>query len=120
MIREGRCRINWPDWLARPRSSTRAPAGKACGLKRSLNGNAWLLPAILLLGAAWAALVLWLNPSFLWWLVPIVGSLMGLYLPESQQFRNVQGEAPIGVVQGLFREGAARTLQRNQSRRSHG
>ncbi|MGO2489060.1 MAG: glucans biosynthesis glucosyltransferase MdoH [Pseudomonas taetrolens] len=35
-----------------------------------------------LLGAAWAALVLWLNPSFLWWLVPIVGSLM-LSIPVS-------------------------------------
>ena len=35
-----------------------------------------------LLGSAWAALVLWLNPSFLWWLVPIVGSLM-LSIPVS-------------------------------------
>jgi membrane glycosyltransferase len=35
-----------------------------------------------LLGAAWAALVIWLNPSFLWWLTPIVGSLM-LSIPVS-------------------------------------
>lgn len=35
-----------------------------------------------LLGAAWALLVAWLNPSFLWWLVPIVGSLM-LSIPVS-------------------------------------
>jgi len=34
------------------------------------------------LGAAWAALVIWLNPSFLWWLTPIVGSLM-LSIPVS-------------------------------------
>ena len=35
-----------------------------------------------LLGALWAALVIWLNPSFLWWLTPIVGSLM-LSIPVS-------------------------------------
>lgn len=35
-----------------------------------------------LLGVAWALLVAWLNPSFLWWLVPIVGSLM-LSIPVS-------------------------------------
>ncbi|MHC6227807.1 glucans biosynthesis glucosyltransferase MdoH [Pseudomonas sp. X10] len=35
-----------------------------------------------LLGLAWALLVAWLNPSFLWWLVPIVGSLM-LSIPVS-------------------------------------
>ncbi|MNQ88548.1 Glucans biosynthesis glucosyltransferase H [compost metagenome] len=35
-----------------------------------------------LLGAAWALLVISLNPSFLWWLVPIVGSLM-LSIPVS-------------------------------------
>lgn len=28
-----------------------------------------------LLGIAWAALVYWLNPSFLWWLAPVVGAL---------------------------------------------
>lgn len=35
-----------------------------------------------LLGFLWALLVVWLNPSFLWWLVPIVGSLM-LSIPVS-------------------------------------
>ncbi|WP_422403654.1 glucans biosynthesis glucosyltransferase MdoH [Pseudomonas sp. GZD-209] len=35
-----------------------------------------------LLGFAWAALVAWLNPSFLWWLAPIVGSLL-LSIPVS-------------------------------------
>ncbi|MDD0976049.1 glucans biosynthesis glucosyltransferase MdoH [Pseudomonas fontis] len=35
-----------------------------------------------LLGLCWALLVAWLNPSFLWWLVPIVGSLM-LSIPVS-------------------------------------
>ncbi|MFJ3482717.1 glucans biosynthesis glucosyltransferase MdoH [Pseudomonas sp. NPDC090202] len=34
------------------------------------------------LGFAWAALVIWLNPSFLWWLTPIVGSLI-LSIPVS-------------------------------------
>jgi len=28
------------------------------------------------LGVAWGALVYWLNPSFIWWLMPIAGSLM--------------------------------------------
>lgn len=35
-----------------------------------------------LLGVLWTALVAWLNPSFLWWLAPIVGSLM-LSIPLS-------------------------------------
>ncbi len=35
-----------------------------------------------LLGFAWAGLVAWLNPSFLWWLAPIVGSLV-LSIPVS-------------------------------------
>ena len=35
-----------------------------------------------LLGAAWTALVAWLNPQFLWWLSPIVASLM-LSIPVS-------------------------------------
>ncbi|KAF1071203.1 MAG: Glucans biosynthesis glucosyltransferase H [Pseudomonas citronellolis] len=34
------------------------------------------------LGLGWALLVLWLNPRFLWWLSPIVGSLM-LSIPVS-------------------------------------
>jgi membrane glycosyltransferase len=35
-----------------------------------------------LLGAAWAAGVYWLNAAFLWWLLPIVGSLV-LSIPLS-------------------------------------
>ena len=35
-----------------------------------------------LLGVAWAAGVYWLNPSFLWWLLPVVGALM-LSIPLS-------------------------------------
>ena len=35
-----------------------------------------------MLGFFWALLVIWLNPSFLWWLVPIVGSLI-LSIPVS-------------------------------------
>jgi membrane glycosyltransferase len=35
-----------------------------------------------LLGTLWAAGVYWLNPSFLWWLLPIVGALM-LSIPLS-------------------------------------
>ena len=67
------------------------------------------------LGAALAALIGIADLAGGWQAVFYVGGvvpllivpLLGLYLPESQQFRNVQGEAPIGVVQGLFREGAA-------------
>ena len=29
-----------------------------------------------LLGAAWAGLIYWLNPGFLWWLLPVVGALV--------------------------------------------
>jgi len=35
-----------------------------------------------LLGIVWAALVYWLNPAFLWWLLPVVGALM-LSIPLS-------------------------------------
>ncbi|HEX6004635.1 MAG TPA: glucans biosynthesis glucosyltransferase MdoH [Burkholderiales bacterium] len=35
-----------------------------------------------LLGVVWAAGVYWLNPSFLWWLLPVVGALM-LSIPLS-------------------------------------
>ncbi|MGE5523389.1 MAG: glucans biosynthesis glucosyltransferase MdoH, partial [Rhodospirillaceae bacterium] len=34
------------------------------------------------MGTAWAALVYWLNPSFLWWLLPVVGALI-LSIPIS-------------------------------------
>ena len=67
------------------------------------------------LGAALAALIGIADLAGGWQVVFYVGGvvpllivpLLGLYLPESQQFRNVQGEAPIGVVQGLFHNGAA-------------
>src|SRR6185295_5276594 len=35
-----------------------------------------------LLGTVWAAGVYWLNPAFLWWLLPVVGALM-LSIPMS-------------------------------------
>jgi membrane glycosyltransferase len=35
-----------------------------------------------LLGVGWAALVYWLNPAFLWWLLPVVGALI-LSIPLS-------------------------------------
>jgi membrane glycosyltransferase len=35
-----------------------------------------------LLGIAWAGLVYWLNPAFLWWLLPVVGALI-LSIPLS-------------------------------------
>jgi membrane glycosyltransferase len=34
------------------------------------------------IGVVWAAAVYWLNPSFLWWLMPVVGALM-LSIPIS-------------------------------------
>jgi membrane glycosyltransferase len=35
-----------------------------------------------ILGVVWAAGVYWLNPAFLWWLLPVVGALM-LSIPRS-------------------------------------
>jgi membrane glycosyltransferase len=35
-----------------------------------------------LIGVLWAALVWWLNPSYLWWLLPVVGALV-LSIPLS-------------------------------------
>ncbi|GAB3625301.1 Glucans biosynthesis glucosyltransferase H [Pandoraea terrae] len=35
-----------------------------------------------LLGAAWGGIVYWLNPNFIWWLMPIVGAMM-LSIPLS-------------------------------------
>jgi AAHS family 3-hydroxyphenylpropionic acid transporter len=67
------------------------------------------------LGAALAAMIGIADLAGGWQVVFYVGGvvpllivpLLGFYLPESQQFRKVQGEAPVGVVQGLFRDGAA-------------
>jgi AAHS family 3-hydroxyphenylpropionic acid transporter len=50
----------------------------------------------------------WQAVFYVGGLVPLlIVPLLGLYLPESAQFRSVQDVAPIGVVRGLFREGAA-------------
>ncbi|MFH6568084.1 3-(3-hydroxy-phenyl)propionate transporter MhpT [Pseudomonas kulmbachensis] len=67
------------------------------------------------LGAALAAMIGIADLVGGWQVVFYVGGvvpllivpLLGFYLLESQQFRKVQGEAPVGVVQGLFRDGAA-------------
>lgn len=67
------------------------------------------------LGAALAAMIGIADLTGGWQVVFYVGGvvpllivpLLGLYLPESQQFRNAQGETPVGLVQGLFRDGAA-------------
>lgn len=67
------------------------------------------------LGAALAASIGIAQLATGWQVVFYVGGvvpllivpLLWLYLPESAQFRRVQDVAPIGVVQGLFRKGAA-------------
>ena len=67
------------------------------------------------LGAALAACIGIAQLTGGWQVVFYVGGvvpllivpLLGLYLPESQQFRQARSEAPMGVVQGLFGEGAA-------------
>jgi membrane glycosyltransferase len=53
-------------WKSPPREDAQTPWLEA--LRRHGAGT--------LLGAVWAAGVYWLNPSFLWWLLPIVGSLV--------------------------------------------
>ena len=50
----------------------------------------------------------WQAVFYIGGLVPLlIVPLLGLYLPESLQLRAGADVAPIGVVQGLFREGAA-------------
>lgn len=50
----------------------------------------------------------WQTVFYLGGLVPLlIVPLLALYLPESQQFHAARDAAPISVVQGLFREGAA-------------
>jgi membrane glycosyltransferase len=51
-----------------------------------------------LIGVVWAAGVYWLNPSFLWWLLPVVGALM-LSIPMSVY------SSRISLGRGLFRAG---------------
>jgi membrane glycosyltransferase len=59
-------------WKSPPREDAETTWGEA------LQRHGWHT----LLGIAWAAGVYWLNPSFLWWLLPVVGALM-LSIPLS-------------------------------------
>jgi membrane glycosyltransferase len=59
--------LGWTiQWKSPPREDTQTGWGEA--LRR--HGLQTLL------GIAWAGLVYWLNPAFLWWLLPVVGALM--------------------------------------------
>jgi membrane glycosyltransferase len=59
--------IGWSiKWKSPPRGDNETPWSEA--LLRHGSGSA--------LGVIWAGIVYWLNPGFLWWLLPIVGSLM--------------------------------------------
>jgi membrane glycosyltransferase len=53
-------------WKSPPREDAATPWGQA--LVRHGGGS--------LLGLAWLGLVYWLNPHFLWWLLPVAGSLV--------------------------------------------
>lgn len=53
-------------WHSPPREDAQTPWPEA--FRRHAGDTA--------LGVAWAALIYWLNPGFLWWLLPIVGSLV--------------------------------------------
>ena len=59
-------------WKSPPREDSQTPWSEA--LRRHGAGS--------LLGVLWAGLVYWLNPEFLWWLLPVVGALM-LAIPLS-------------------------------------
>src|SRR5690606_11346126 len=52
-------------WRSPPRGDVETTWGEA------LRRHGWQT----VLGIAWAATVYWLNPAFLWWLLPIVGAL---------------------------------------------
>ncbi len=57
----------WPiQWHSSPREDAQT------SWREALRRHGWQT----LLGVGWAAGVYWLNPSFLWWLLPIVGALM--------------------------------------------
>jgi membrane glycosyltransferase len=63
----------WPiQWQSPPREDAQTSWGEAT------RRHGWQT----LLGVLWAAGVYWLDPSFLWWLLPIVGALM-LSIPLS-------------------------------------
>src|SRR3546814_20845820 len=53
-------------WKSPPRDDTATPWSQAA--IRHGGGT--------LLGLAWLGLVYWLNPHFLWWLLPVAGSLV--------------------------------------------
>lgn len=53
-------------WTSPPREDAETPWGEA--IRRHAGDS--------LLGICWAAGAYWLNPGFLWWLLPIVGSLI--------------------------------------------
>lgn len=58
--------IGWGiSWKSPPREDAETTWGEA------FRRHGWHT----LLGFAWGGLVYWLNPNFLWWLLPIVGSL---------------------------------------------
>ncbi|MEC9363323.1 MAG: glucans biosynthesis glucosyltransferase MdoH [Pseudomonadota bacterium] len=59
-------------WKSPPRDDAQTPWGQA--VLRHGGGS--------VLGLAWLAGVYWLNPSFLWWLLPVAGSLV-LAIPLS-------------------------------------
>ncbi|WP_339408363.1 3-(3-hydroxy-phenyl)propionate transporter MhpT [Pseudomonas helleri] len=67
------------------------------------------------LGAGLAAIIgiadlggSWQSVFYVGGIVPLlIVPLLALYLPESLALQNAQGACPPGVVQGLFREGAA-------------
>jgi membrane glycosyltransferase len=59
-------------WKSPPRDDSQTPWSEA--IARHGPGT--------VLGVAWAGLVYWLNPAFLWWLLPVVGALV-LAIPLS-------------------------------------
>ncbi len=65
--------LGWAiSWKSPPREDSETSWGEAC---RRHGGHT-------LLGLVWGAGVYWLDPSYLWWLLPIVGSLI-LSIPLS-------------------------------------
>jgi membrane glycosyltransferase len=63
----------WPiQWHSPPREDAQT------SWREAMRRHGWQT----LLGVGWAAGVYWLDPSFLWWLLPIVGALM-LSIPLS-------------------------------------
>ncbi|SNT18079.1 membrane glycosyltransferase [Noviherbaspirillum humi] len=52
-------------WKSPPRADSET------GWREALEKHGWMM----LLGLAWGAGVYWLNPSFVWWLLPIAGGL---------------------------------------------